>query len=541
MGPLAAFRRLEPRRRALALAIGAAAIAVAGAIAGYGVLVLTTLNQPPPVTLPSQSPVASYSASDPDGEWVVDPGGSSFAGYRAREILAFAWIRSPNDAVGRTPAVSGELLIEDGQLTRAEIAANILEMRSDTEQRDGHLVEYLGLRTKPDAMFSLAKPIDVSKAQLGEVRHVEAVGTLTIAGVAREVVWPLDVRWSGDGIDVVGALEISRADFQLDVSQLLAFRVADTITLELQLAFRRPCPVPCGVAGSPGAQPTAPAPSFKIPPKAATFPPTDVGQLLIIGGGGSEPTITSLNESDLYLIRPSSGEVTNLSETGGASEFTPALSPDGLTVAYIRGESELWLFDLEGREGTRLTGFGVHLFNPDWSPDGSAIVAELEPETGRGLVRVDPATGAVSNILDMAGVEATPHFSPDGRTIAFSFFPTDADSQQLWLVDADGSNARQLTTGDSYDYNPDWSPDGSQIVFVRNGDLAVVPAAGGDVEILVGDRTVDQPAWSADGSLIAFVEFWRGELQLFRVSDRSITFVPELFEVVASPVWLSAP
>jgi TolB protein len=159
-----------------------------------------------------------------------------------------------------------------------------------------------------------------------------------------------------------------------------------------------------------------------------------------------------------------------------------------------------------------------------------------EEETA-GLVLVNPENGAVRDLVDLPGVEATPRFSPDGRTIAFSFFPAGSNSQQLYLVDAGGSNPRALTSGATYDYSPNWSPDGSQLVFVRDGDVSLISAAGGDVETLTTDRTVDHPVWSPDGAWIAFVEHGRDELQLLGLDDRSIHAVPELFEVVANPVW----
>ena len=95
----------RPARYLLALA-GLAALAAAG---GYAFLVATTANQPGPAALPSApsgSPVA-FSATDPDGTWVIDPDGSSFVGYRAKELLAVDFVASPNEAVGRTSDVTG--------------------------------------------------------------------------------------------------------------------------------------------------------------------------------------------------------------------------------------------------------------------------------------------------------------------------------------------------------------------------------------------------------------------------------------------------
>src|SRR5262245_12544294 len=82
---VATFRRLSPRRRLTALVVVALGLGLAGSAAAYAVLVVSTLNQPPPAVLPSLSPAvslettpqpsgsrlpaASYSATDPSGEW----------------------------------------------------------------------------------------------------------------------------------------------------------------------------------------------------------------------------------------------------------------------------------------------------------------------------------------------------------------------------------------------------------------------------------------------------------------------------------------
>ncbi len=110
---------------------------------------------------------------------------------------------------------------------------------------------------------------------------------------------------------------------------------------------------------------------------------------------------------------------------------------------------------------------------------------------------------------------STPRISPDGTRIAFVLGRTDVEKSknvsQVWLIDPDGSNARQLThTGTSHS-SPVWSPDGCQLAFVsrRDGDkpnaICLLPMEGGEARELV--RHWANPAslaWSPDGRQIAY-------------------------------------
>jgi dipeptidyl aminopeptidase/acylaminoacyl peptidase len=110
---------------------------------------------------------------------------------------------------------------------------------------------------------------------------------------------------------------------------------------------------------------------------------------------------------------------------------------------------------------------------------------------------------------------ATPRISPDGTRIAFVLGTTDTKAQksvgQVWLIDPDGGNARQLTqTGTSHS-SPVWSPDGKHLAFVsrRDGDkpnaVCLLPMEGGEARELVRHRaSPGSLAWSPDGGQLAY-------------------------------------
>ena len=95
-------------------------------------------------------------------------------------------------------------------------------------------------------------------------------------------------------------------------------------------------------------------------------------------------------------------------------------------------------------------------------------------------------------------------WSPDGRSLIYSM------QGSLWRQDPGSVTAVQLTAGPGYDYQPDWSPDGEQVVFVRYLDDAIVVnvlnLVSGEVAQLTDQGAVNlEPRWSPDGTRLAFV------------------------------------
>jgi dipeptidyl aminopeptidase/acylaminoacyl peptidase/CubicO group peptidase (beta-lactamase class C family) len=114
-------------------------------------------------------------------------------------------------------------------------------------------------------------------------------------------------------------------------------------------------------------------------------------------------------------------------------------------------------------------------------------------------------------IDDLAGiaVPSQPALSPDGAQVAYVLRTLDLEADrnvdELWLVAADGSGpARRLTHGPS-DSDPVWSPDGSRLAFVRDGQVAVLSTTGGEAEVLTDlPLGAGAPHWSPDAQRLAF-------------------------------------
>jgi dipeptidyl aminopeptidase/acylaminoacyl peptidase len=106
-----------------------------------------------------------------------------------------------------------------------------------------------------------------------------------------------------------------------------------------------------------------------------------------------------------------------------------------------------------------------------------------------------------------------PRLTRDGRRLLFTMLTTDWPGNrrvpQVWVVNADGSGLRQLTTGDNGASGGNWSPDGTLVSFVSRGNIFVVSPDGGTAKQLSTHATPLSPAdvttWSPDGRYIYFL------------------------------------
>ncbi|HEX2076929.1 MAG TPA: hypothetical protein VHG08_04445 [Longimicrobium sp.] len=151
------------------------------------------------------------------------------------------------------------------------------------------------------------------------------------------------------------------------------------------------------------------------------------------------------------------------------------------------------------------------LLDPSWSPDGRFAAATQLTQLAGGqedyqVVVVDSRTGTQRAITSGPDDHFGVAWSPDGTRIAYLGAAEFARPARLFIANADGTQARQVGTGEYWVSRPSWSPDGSQLAMtLYSYDIAIVDAqSGGVVRRLTDDRRSVAPAWSPDGSTIAF-------------------------------------
>ena len=198
----------------------------------------------------------------------------------------------------------------------------------------------------------------------------------------------------------------------------------------------------------------------------------------------------------------------------------------------------------------RLTDNSAMDTRPAWSPDGMKI-AFTSNRDGMNEIYVMDANGSdVKRLTNNMVEDANPSWSPDGRRMLFE---SERDgNREVYVMDADGSNQIRLTRNDGADVTATWSPDGSLVAFASNRDtgppynpynldIYVMNADGSNVRRIVDDPEYDVgPQWSPDGRKILFVSGRTGNFDVFEMNadgtgQRNLT--ADYDKADGSPIW----
>ncbi|MET0272752.1 MAG: amidohydrolase family protein [Phenylobacterium sp.] len=217
----------------------------------------------------------------------------------------------------------------------------------------------------------------------------------------------------------------------------------------------------------------------------------------------------------------------------------PAWSPDGKTLAYSSdraGKLDIWLRDMASGAERQLTRHADAALSAAWSKDGAQI-AFLD-QAG-ALHRVEVATGKITPVFGPIWEPGKPSWSADGKTIAYAAFkPYSARfreglSEILTVDVATGAATFQpifpdKSMGTRGDDGPVWTQDGTRMVLVFASRLYVVPVdptgkfTGAPTPL--NDEVTDAPTWSADGSKILYLS--NGKLRLIDAAGGTPRTVP---------------
>ncbi len=232
--------------------------------------------------------------------------------------------------------------------------------------------------------------------------------------------------------------------------------------------------------------------------------------------------------SDVWLLEIGSGALRRLTTGRGPMPYwedtTPALSPDGQTVAYA---SEGWIEIVASAGGVprKLVEAG----SPVWLGNDRLVVT-VERDAQSRLAVIEPADPWPQPLVRAApglarkGDEEEATVSPDGRTVAFSFrHRDDLNRSDIRLVDVASGEARGLTgKAATRDAEPTWSPDGGTLAFsAQRGEWYAVHlydvAAGTEHVLAEPEADLSELRWSPDGSSIAAVRSQGGRHDLVTI------------------------
>jgi len=139
-------------------------------------------------------------------------------------------------------------------------------------------------------------------------------------------------------------------------------------------------------------------------------------------------------------------------------------------------------------------------------PFACTIAFDSDRDGNKEIYRMDPDGSNQVNLTNDPADDFDPVWSPDGSQIAFvSNRENETPGQFIYVMNADGSELHQLTYENGSEF-PDWSHDGSALTYTSNGDIYVidVDGSGQSVNLTNSPEKEHRSSWSPDGSLILF-------------------------------------
>jgi len=228
---------------------------------------------------------------------------------------------------------------------------------------------------------------------------------------------------------------------------------------------------------------------------------------------------------DIYVIPAGGGPEQRLTDDP-ASDALPRWTPDGQRIVFTSGRSgtpQIWEVPARGGEARRLRTNKATEYQSDPSPDGQEIAFLTNLDGPERLVVLDLSSGVVRDLVrhGQRTIFGNPHWSPDGRLITFS--SNWRIGHQIYVVEVATGQQRRisgLTTGGC---EPRFSRDGRRVVYVSRGHLRPTSylvehdLETGQERVLVGWPALNyDPVYSPDGSELAFASDITGRYAIYR-------------------------
>lgn len=261
-------------------------------------------------------------------------------------------------------------------------------------------------------------------------------------------------------------------------------------------------------------------------------------------------------KADIYIANAAGGNADRenaiqLSQDP-ATDDDPTFSPDGRKVAFVSGRdgnADIWVMSDSGGEVRQLTNHPGIDQSPDWGwAVGLTSTNATTPSTFAtplpapiNLARGGPGDTQIAFASDRDGdfeifvmdgdgmnprqltfntaTDDMPAWSGDGRRLAWE--SNEAGTFDIYVMNADGSDPRRISDHNANDWGPAWSPDGSQIAFFsdRDGDpeIWIMSADGGvATQVTSNSESIDRsPAWSPDGVKLLYYSDKTGGREIF--------------------------
>ena len=211
------------------------------------------------------------------------------------------------------------------------------------------------------------------------------------------------------------------------------------------------------------------------------------------------------NVYEIYSLNLNNGNVDQLTDRIGVLT-APEISPDGASITFVRGNPgtgnmQVMIMNLDGGDAGNIPQ--INGWDSTWSPDGNQILFASGAASAAQLFVVNRNGGDLRQVSNLPALRGRSDWSPDGQFIVTYSGP--AWNREVFIMNADGSNARQLTPGSGNSQGPSFSPDGKWVAFTAYFDnygddhgceIYIIRIDGTDLRRLTNNDYCDyQPRW----------------------------------------------
>ncbi len=200
------------------------------------------------------------------------------------------------------------------------------------------------------------------------------------------------------------------------------------------------------------------------------------------------------------------------------SDGSPSWSSDSKQILFYSddpGTSQIFRANADGSNRTQLTHDHADNGYPNFSPDGHHITFDSDRDGNFEIYTMNPDGSNIARLTQNPARDVSPSWSPDGRTIAFMSDRAAQGQFDIWLINADGNNPRQLTHTTSA-WFPRFSPDGKTLAFHVGRDVHTLDLQSQKLTRLTTDPDNGMyPDFSPDGKRITFMSWRDGHSEVY--------------------------